>query len=54
MGGPKERAALAHFEEVFAEAIANALVAQLRKEASEHGIDVWTLLANQTTKNAGG
>ena len=53
MGGPRERAALAHFEEVFAEAIASAVVAQLRKEAAEQGVDVWTWLASQTTKDAG-
>jgi hypothetical protein len=31
MGGPRDRAALAHFEEVFSEAIARALVAHLRE-----------------------
>ena len=54
MGGPRERAPLAHFEEVFAEALASALVAQLRKEAGEQGVDVWTWLARQTAKDAGG
>jgi hypothetical protein len=50
MGGPAERAALARFDELFAEMIANALVAQLRKEAAAHGVDVWTWLASQAAE----
>jgi len=44
MGGEKERAELAAFEDLMARAIADALVAQLREEAAAHGVDVWTWL----------
>ena len=37
MGGPGERAALARFEETLAEALASAAVAELQREAAEHG-----------------
>jgi hypothetical protein len=50
MGGEKERAELAAFEEMMAKWIADALVAQLRAEAAAHGVDVWTWLARETNK----
>src|SRR5262249_21641178 len=53
MGGDRERAALAHFEEVFTEALVGALVAQLKEEAAAHSVDVWTWLASQPTKDDG-
>lgn len=40
MGGPNERAALAHFEEIFTDAIANALLAKLREETATHDAGV--------------
>ncbi len=45
MGGEKERAELAAFEELMAKSIAEALVAQLRQEAAAHGVDVLTWLS---------
>lgn len=48
MGGDKERAELAAFEKLMAECVADALVAQIRKEAADAGLDVWTYLARQT------
>lgn len=44
MGGERERAALAAFEALLSKCIADALVAQLRKEADAHGVDVLTWL----------
>jgi hypothetical protein len=44
MGGEKERAELAAFNALLTECIANALVAELRKEAEAHGVDVLTWL----------
>ena len=44
MGGEKERAELAAFEALLSKCIADALVAQLRKEADAHGVDVLTWL----------
>jgi len=40
MGGERERAELAAFETLLAKAIADALVAELHKEAAAHGVDV--------------
>ena len=45
MGGEKERAEVAAFEALLSKCIADALVAQLRKEADAHGVDVLTWLA---------
>src|SRR6476620_10892338 len=42
MGGDRERAELAAFEALLAKCVAEALVAQLRKEAEAHGGDVVT------------
>ena len=42
MGGERERAELAAFETLLSKCIADALVAQLRKEAEAHGVDVVT------------
>ena len=50
MGGERERAELAAFEALMAKCIANALVAQWRKEAAAHGIDVLTLLAREASQ----
>jgi hypothetical protein len=47
MGGDKERAELAAFEAMFAKALADALVAELRHEAEKHGVDVATWLARK-------
>ena len=44
MGGERERAELAAFEALLSRCIADALVAQLRKEAEVHGVDVVTWL----------
>jgi hypothetical protein len=44
MGGDRERAELAAFEALLSKWIAEALVAQLRKEAEAHGGDVVTWL----------
>jgi hypothetical protein len=44
MGGERERAELAAFEALLSKCIADALVAQLRKEAEGHGLDVVTWL----------
>lgn len=40
MGGERERAELAAFEALLTKCIADALVAELRKEAEVHGVDV--------------
>lgn len=45
MGGERQRAELAAFEALLSKCIADALVAQLRKEADAHGVDVLTWLA---------
>jgi hypothetical protein len=47
MGGERERAELAAFEALLARTIADAVVAQLRKEAAAEGVDVLTLLARE-------
>ena len=44
MGGERERAEFAAFEALLSKCIADALVAQLRKEAEAHGVDVVTWL----------
>ena len=44
MGGERERAELAAFEALLSKWIADALVAQLRKEADAHGVDLLTWL----------
>ena len=44
MGGERERAELAAFEALLSKCIADALVAQLRKEVDAHGVDVLTWL----------
>ena len=47
MGGERERAVLAAFEALLSKCIAEALVAQLRKEAEAHGVDVVTWLMRE-------
>jgi hypothetical protein len=42
MGGERERAELATFEALLSKCIADALVAEVRKEAEAHGVDVLT------------
>lgn len=44
MGGEKERSELAAFEALLSRCIADALVAEVRKEAEAHGMDVLTWL----------
>jgi hypothetical protein len=44
MGGERERAELAAFETLLSKCIADHLVAQVRKEAEVHGVDVLTWL----------
>jgi hypothetical protein len=44
MGGETARAELAAFEALLSKCIAEALVAQLRKQAEAHGVDVVTWL----------
>ena len=51
MGGEKERGELAAFEARMVKWIADSLVAQLREEASAHGVDVWTWLAREKSKD---
>jgi hypothetical protein len=51
MGGERERAELAAFEALLSKCIADALVAQVRKEAEVHGVDVLTWLARDTSKD---
>ena len=51
MGGERERAELAAFEDLLSRCIADALVAQLRKEAEAHGADVLTWLLRDTSKD---
>lgn len=50
MGGAKERAELAAFEEMMAKWIADVLVAQLRAEAAAHGVDVLTWLSREESR----
>jgi hypothetical protein len=49
MGGEKERAELAAFENLMARCIAAALLAQLQKEAAAQGVDVPTLIAREAS-----
>lgn len=49
MGGERERAELAAFEALLSKCIADALVAQLWKEADAHGVDVLTWLTRDKT-----
>jgi len=42
MGGERERAELAAFDKLLADAIAGALIADLEKEAAANGVDVRT------------
>ena len=51
MGGPRERAELAAFEALLSKCIADALVAEVRKEAEAHGVDVVTWLTRKTSKD---
>jgi hypothetical protein len=51
MGGERERAELQAFEELLSECIADAIVAQLQKEAEAHRVDVLTWLARGTNKD---
>jgi hypothetical protein len=51
MGGERERAELAAFEALLTKCIADALLAQMRKEAEVHGVDVLTWLASDTSKD---
>jgi hypothetical protein len=44
MGGERERAELAAFEALLLKCIADALVAEVRKEAEAHRVDVLTWL----------
>lgn len=52
MGGEMERAELAAFEALLSRCIADALVAQLRKEAAAHGVDVVTWLMRTKEQEA--
>lgn len=52
MGGERERAELAAFEALLSKCIADALVAQLRKEADAHGVDVVTWLMRAKEQEA--
>ena len=49
MGGEKERAELAAFEKLLADAIAGALLADLEKEAAANGVDVRTWVVQLAT-----
>jgi hypothetical protein len=49
MGGERERAQLAAFEALLSKCIADALVAEVRKEAEAHGVDVLTWLTRFRT-----
>ena len=51
MGGERERAELAAFEALLSKCIADALVAQLRKEAEAHGMDVVSWLMRDESKD---
>ena len=51
MGGESERAALPAFDALLSKCIANSLVAELRKEAEAHGVDVLTWLARDRSKD---
>jgi len=51
MGGERERAELAAFEALLSKCIAEALVAEMRKEAEAHGVDVLTWLARDRSKD---
>ena len=46
MGGERERAEPAAFEALLSKCIADALVAEVRKEAEAHGVDVLTWLTH--------
>jgi hypothetical protein len=50
MGGERERAELAAFEALLSKCIADALVAEVRKEAEAHGVDVVTWLTRDRSK----
>jgi hypothetical protein len=47
MGGERERAELSAFEALLSKCIADALVAEVRKEAEAHGVDVLTWLTRE-------
>jgi hypothetical protein len=51
MGGERERAELSAFEALLSTCIADALVAQVRKEAEPHGVDALTWLARGRVKD---
>lgn len=51
MGGERERAELAAFEALLSKCIADALVAQMRKEAEAQGVDVLTWLARDRSND---
>jgi hypothetical protein len=51
MGGERERAELAAFEALLSKCIADALVAELRKEAEARGVDALTWLARDRNKD---
>ncbi len=51
MGGEKERAELAAFQRLMAKWIADTLVAEIRKESADAGVDVWTYLARRTDES---
>lgn len=51
MGGERGRAELAAFEDLLSKCIAEALVAQLRKEAEAQGVDLQTWLARDSRKD---
>jgi hypothetical protein len=51
MGGEKERAELAAFHALLSKCIADALVAEARKEADAHGVDVLTWLTRDKGTN---
>ena len=51
MGGERERAELAAFEALLSKCIADALVAEVRKEAEAHGVDVLTWLTRDRSND---
>ena len=53
MGGERERAQLVAFEALLSRCIADAMVAEVRKEAEAHGVDVVTWLTRaKSTENS--
>ncbi len=51
MGGERERAELAAFEALLSKCLADALVAEVRKEADADGLDVLTWLTRDASND---